>query len=192
MHDQAVMIREQTERIATIMRQMSSLTNRNSPIAELLDVNELVRATCGFIGYDKRFRNITIDLALDPGIPAVTAVADHLTQILMNLLINAADAMEGQADIKPSTIRISTQAAAGNVLLSVSDNGHGMSPELLAKAFEESFTTKPAGKGRGIGLFLCKTLIEGDGGGIVLESTPDVGSTARLSLPIEPPQTEPA
>jgi len=190
MHDQAVMILKHTERIATIMRQMSTLTDKSSPIPELLDLNELVRATCGFIAYDKRFRNIGIELDLNPDIPAVTGVADHLTQILMNLLINAADAMEGQEHIKLPTIRITSHQADGNVLLTVTDTGHGMNQELLAQAFTEYFSTKPVGKGRGIGLFLCKTLIEEAGGSITLDSTPGVGTTARLSLPVRPTNTE--
>lgn len=188
-HDHAELILQHTERIAAIMRQMSTLTERSSPEPELLDVNALIRATCGFIGYDNRFRRIKFELDLDPELPAITAMADHLTQILMNLLINAADAMESQAETRPSTIRITSRQADGQVLLTVSDNGQGMSPELLAQAFKESFTTKPVGKGRGIGLFLCKTLIEEAGGDIALESTPDAGTTARLVLPLQYPET---
>lgn len=187
-HDHAELILQHTERIAGIMRQMSTLTERSSPVPELLDLNALIRATCGFIAYDNRFRRIQFELDLDPDMPAITAMADHLTQILMNLLINAADAMEGQAETRPSSIRITSRQADGEVLLTVDDNGHGMSPDLLAQAFKESFTTKPVGKGRGIGLFLCKTLIEEAGGRIALESTPDVGTTARLVLPLQHPE----
>ncbi len=189
-HDHAELILQHTERIAAIMRQMSTLTERSSPLPELLDLNALIRATCSFISYDQRFRKIRFELDLDPGIPAITAVADHLTQVLMNLLINAADAMEGQAESKAAVIRICSREAERKVLLTLSDTGHGMSPELLMQAFTESFTTKPVGKGRGIGLFLCKTLIEEAGGSITLESTQGVGTTARLVLPVQHPQTE--
>ena len=100
----------------------------------------------------------------------------------MNLLINAADSMEGIKARKP-TISVSTRAADGEFMLSVTDNGVGMAPAVLSQAFEESFSTKPAEKGRGIGLFLCKTLIEQNGGRIQLESKPGVGTTAQFFLP---------
>jgi len=177
---------KQTERIASIVRQLADLSAPRSPDPELLHINELVRTTCSFIRYDKRFRHIDLVTDSDHDLPAVRAVADHLTQVLMNLLINAADAMEGVADRKP-TIRVSTRQADGEIILSVSDNGNGIDPGVLTHAFEQSFTTKPAGKGRGIGLYLCKTLIEEIGGRIELESTPDAGTTARVRLPCSVP-----
>jgi two-component system NtrC family sensor kinase len=179
----AELIIRHTERIGSIMRQVAALTAPRSPEPELLDLNSLVQATCSFISYDKRFHGIEFVLDLPPGLPAVNAVSDHLTQVLMNLLINAADAMEGVRGRKPA-ICVSTCAAGGEVMLSVKDNGCGIDPAVLSQAFEESFTTKPAEKGRGIGLFLCKTLIEGGGGRMKLESTPDVGTTARFFLPL--------
>jgi two-component system NtrC family sensor kinase len=184
LHDFAAQILKQTERIALIMRQMATLTTPHSPEPELLDLNALVQSTCGFIAYDKRFRGIEFELDLDQSIPAITAIADHITQILMNLLINAADAMDHLVEAGRSKIRISTRLAGGEIHVSVADTGHGMSAEVLARAFQESFTTKPAGKGRGIGLYLCKTLIEEGGGRIELASTQGVGTTAKLFLPL--------
>lgn len=183
-HDFAVEIRKQAERIALIMGQMSTLTTPASPEPELLDLNALIQTTCGFIRYDKRFRGIEFDLDLDRDLPAVTAIADHITQILMNLLINAADAMNQPADAARSRIRVATRLEGADIHLAIADTGHGMSPAVLAKAFQESFTTKPAGKGRGIGLFLCKMLIEQAGGSIGLVSAPGSGTVAHLYLPL--------
>jgi signal transduction histidine kinase len=185
-HDFGVQILAQTERISLIMRQLSGLTRAHSPDPELLDLNELVRSTCSFIAYDKRFRGVEFQQDLDTGLPAVTAVADHMTQVLMNLLINAADAMEHLPPDGHARIRISTQQAGDDVHLSVEDNGHGMTPEVMARAFDESFTTKPVGRGRGIGLFLCKTLIEQAHAQIHLASTPNVGTTVSILLPLTP------
>ena len=175
----------QTERIGSIMRRLSDLSAPRSPDPEPIDVNELVRLTCSFIRYDRRLRHISLVTELDHDLPAVRAVADHLTQILMNLLINAADAHEGRdhGNEKPTVI-VSTCVVSDEVILSVSDNGHGMDPAVMAHAFEESFTTKPVARGRGIGLHLCKTLIEEVGGRIELESTLRVGTTARVCLPL--------
>lgn len=177
----SALILEQTKRIATISRQIAELTAPHSPEAELLDLNALVRNTCSFITYDKRFRSMDLALELDPDIPAVYAIADHLTQVLMNLLINAADALENVSGRVP-TIRVTTQATAAEVVMTVKDNGKGMEAAVLARAFDESYTTKPPEKGRGLGLFLCKALIEGCGNGIELESIPGSGTTARIRL----------
>ena len=177
----AELILEQTRRIATISRQIAELTAPHSLEPELLDLNALVRNTCSFISYDKRFRSIDLVLDLDHDIPAIEAIADHLTQVLMNLLINAADALDNVSGRKP-TIRVATQAADHEVLVMVSDNGKGMDGEVLARAFEESYTTKPPDKGRGLGLFLCKSLLERCGNRIALASTPGVGTTARITL----------
>lgn len=178
----AEFILKQTERIALIVRQIADLSASRSADPELLNINELVQSTCSFIGYDKRFRNIRITPDLDYDLPAVRAVADHLTQVLMNLLINAADAMQ-EVTTRTPMIRVATHRADGAIVLAVSDNGQGMDPAVRAHVFEQSFTTKPAGKGRGIGLYLCKTLIEEIGGRIVLESSQGVGTTVRVSLP---------
>lgn len=179
--DAAELILTQARRIAIISRQIAELTAPHSPEEELLDLNALVRNTCSFIGYDNRFRRIDLVLELDSQIPAINAIADHLTQVLMNLLINAADALEDVSERKP-TICVTTQAATNEVVMTVNDNGKGMDGAVLGRAFEESYTTKPPEKGRGLGLFLCKSLIERSGHRIELESIPAVGTTARIRL----------
>lgn len=176
------LILEQTRRITAISRQIAELTAPHSPERELLDLNALVSNTCRFIRYDHRFRRIDLKIELDSQIPAVNAVADHLTQVLMNLLINAADALEDSSSRGDPTIRVATQHAQTEVVITVTDNGCGMDEAVLARAFDESFTTKSADKGRGLGLFLCKSMIEDGGGRIELESTPGVGTTARICL----------
>jgi signal transduction histidine kinase len=182
LRENARMTIRQTERIGGIMRQLADLSAPHSQEPELLNLNDLAQATCSFIRYDRRFRAVALDLDLDHGIPAVRAVSDHLTQVLMNLLINASDAMEGVVDRKPA-VHVSTRAIDGEVVLSVSDNGHGMEAAIMSRAFDQSFTTKPAGKGRGIGLYLCKGLIEEAGGRIELHSTPGAGTTVLIRIP---------
>jgi two-component system NtrC family sensor kinase len=175
---------EQTERIGSIVRHLADLSAPRRPDPELLDLNELVQTTCSFVRFDKRFRRAELVPDLDRSLPAVRGVSDHLTQVLMNLLINAADAVEGAGGSRP-TILVSTRQEGGGVTLAVQDNGHGMPPAVLAQAFQQSFTTKPAGMGRGIGLHLCKKLVEDLGGHIELESAPGAGTTARIRLPFD-------
>ncbi|MDH5534772.1 MAG: ATP-binding protein [Betaproteobacteria bacterium] len=182
------LILEQTGRIATITRQLAEMASARSEQPDLVDLNGLVERTSNFLGYDKRFRGIDIVLDLDRDVPAVHSVADHLTQILMNLMINAADALDG-ARGGARRIRVATRAEGGDAVLTVSDNGHGMDRALLARVFDESFTTKPLDKGRGLGLFLCKNLIEQNAGRIELESVLHAGTTARVVLPLREPAT---
>lgn len=183
--ERAKLVLSQTRRIAAITRQIGEFTTQQAPEAKLLDMNTLVRNTCRFVGYDKRFRKIDLVLELDDQIPAVRAVADHLTQVLMNLLINAADALERVSGRKP-TVHVATSASNGKVQLTVKDNGEGMDRTVLARTFEQSFTTKPPDKGRGLGLFLCKSLLESHGHRIELESAPGVGTMARIYLNLRP------
>ena len=143
-----------------------------------------MRNTCNFVAYDRRFRNVRLALDLDGQVPAAVACADHVTQVLMNLLINSADATEAAAERAPE-VRVATAARNGSIEIAVSDNGCGMDAGTRARAFEETFTTKPAGKGSGLGLFICKSLVESSGGSIVLESEHGSGTRVTFTIPLE-------
>lgn len=181
-HCRPDLILAQTQRISQITRQLAEMTAPQPPEPQLLDVNALVRGTCGFVRFDRRFRDVRLELDLDPQVPALTAVADHLTQVLMNLLINAADATAGAYGREPR-IDVQTRLNGRTIDLFVSDNGCGMEAQTLAHAFDEAFSTKPRGKGSGLGLHLSRSLIETMGGGIDLESESGRGTRAALHLP---------
>lgn len=176
------MILEQAQRIASITRQIAEFSTPQSQSPQLFDLNGCVRSTANFVRFDQRFRCIDLQVNLDSGIGALFAVADHITQVIINLLINAADALEcnepGQARVV-----VATRCFNGLIELSVQDNGPGMSPETLARACEEFFTTKPKGKGSGLGLFLCKTLVEQNSGVMSIESAHDHGTQVFMRFP---------
>jgi signal transduction histidine kinase len=176
------LILEQARRVALITRQIAEFTAPHPPDPQLLDLNGLVRSTCAFVGYDQRFRNLDLKTDLDLQLPAINGVGDHLVQVLMNLLINAADAVDGVSGRKP-TISVSTCGFPDRVVLAVSDNGHGIAVANQERVFDEYFTTKPAGKGSGLGLALCRNLLETCGGSIHLASEIDVGTTVTVELP---------
>lgn len=177
------MLYEQARRIMDITRQIFEFTVPQSASPELLDINNLIRNTARFVSFDRRFHLVEIIYNLDPQLPAVHVVADHLTQIVMNLLINATDALEGQTSPRPR-ITLSTLQSEDAAIITVADNGSGMSQETLARVFEEFFTTKPPGKGSGIGLAISKSLIESSGGSISIESAPGMGTIVTLRLPV--------
>lgn len=180
------LILEQTKRISQITRQIADFTRPQPLSPELLDLNQLIRSTIGFVSFDRRFRGIDLKSDLDGEMPAVRAVADHITQVLMNLLINAADAMEDNQGA--GEIRVLSRARGDDVVIEVIDNGKGMDAETLARAFDEYFTTKAAGKGSGLGLALSRELIRDGGGTLVLESKAGAGTCARITLPILSPE----
>lgn len=182
---QPALILEQTRRIADITRQMSEMTARSSSEPQLIDVNGLVRTTCNFVGFDWRFRRVQLALDLDGQLPAVTACADHVTQVLMNLLINAGDAIASAARGAPE-VRVATAARGERLEVTVSDNGCGMDEATVARAFDETFTTKGAGRGSGLGLFICKSLVESAGGSIRLASRPGAGTRVSFTIPFRP------
>ncbi|MGE5097101.1 MAG: sensor histidine kinase [Betaproteobacteria bacterium] len=178
------LILEHTRRIVGITSQLQQLTRPQSTEAEWTDLNSLASATCTFVSYDPRFRAVKMELALDAAVPAVWAVGDHVTQVLMNLLINAADALQASPARR---IDVRTALDGDFVRLSVTDTGAGMAPGVAARAFEEGFTTKA--EGSGIGLFMCRTLVERAGGRIALESQPGIGTTITIWLPTRSPES---
>ena len=174
-------LQTQIQRLSAITREISGFAAPQPIERQLLDLNGLVRTTAGLMGYDKRMNRVNLRLDLDSQLPAIYGVADQLTQVIMNLLINAADALSFKV-VGEREIILHTGFSADNVSLSVTDNGGGMDQETLNRAFEAFFTTKS--KGNGLGLSLCYSIINGHGGTIEIDSTPDQGTTVRLSLPL--------
>jgi two-component system NtrC family sensor kinase len=177
------LILEQARRVMTITRQIGEFSLQRPLEPEFVDLNALVKSTCNFISFDQRFRRVTLKQELAGNLPALFVVSDHIVQVLMNLLINAADALENREDATP-TIEVATRHAGATVVLSVIDNGPGIASENLARVFDPHFTTKPPGRGSGLGLSLCRNLVEHDGGTISVDSVFGQGASARITLPV--------
>ncbi len=173
-----------TERLAKITREISEFSSPQPRTRQLLDLNGIVRNASRLMKYDKRFRMVNLQLNLDDDLPAVPGIGDQLLQVVMNLLINSADASLGKEGRTP-TITCSTYKEDDVVILSVADNGNGMDKKTMEHAFEAFYTTKPAGKGTGLGLSLCHAIAEGHGGTIDIKSELGKGSTVRVILPLE-------
>jgi signal transduction histidine kinase len=177
------MILDQAKRVIQITRQISEFSVPQSQDPEFIDLNGLLRSTVNFVKFDRRFRLIDVSVELDSSLPAVYAIADHLVQVAMNLLINAADALHGRTSPLPR-IQVITSRQNDQVVIQVVDNGAGISPEILPMVFVERFTTKPPGHGSGLGLSLCRSLIERAGGSIEIESSADSGTEVQVRLPV--------
>jgi len=180
-------ILHETARLVAIARQMSELADAPASSAQLLSLNEIVTRSTGLLRYEPRLDGVKVVSTLDAQLPAINAVANELVQLVINLVVNAADAT---AALAPHTARIelATRAAAGGIELTVTDNGSGMAEDVRRRAFEPLFTTKPPGIGTGLGLPLCRSVVQAHGGSISLESEPGRGTCARVWLPLPTPE----
>lgn len=176
------MILEQAARLASITREISEFASPRHAEPQLLDLNAQLRSTTSLVRYDKRLQRVDLRLDLDPALPAIHGVPDQVTQVIMNLLLNAMDALEEVSDRQP-VITVATRVEGDSVRMCVEDNGPGMAPEVVERAFEAFYTTKPAGKGTGLGLSLCYSIMQNHGGGIDIESTPGRGTRVQVTFP---------
>ncbi|OGB23097.1 MAG: hypothetical protein A3I66_08785 [Burkholderiales bacterium RIFCSPLOWO2_02_FULL_57_36] len=176
------LIHIQTQRIASITREISEFASHQTVEPQLLDLNGLLRSASALMRYDKRSRRIALNFNLDSQLPAFYGVADQATQVIMNLLVNAMDALEEVFD-RPPSITIATRAQNGQVRLSIEDNGCGMDSATLARVFEAFFTTKAVGHGTGLGLSLCYSIMQKNGGSISIDSTLGRGTCVQALFP---------
>jgi len=179
--DKLGMLQTHIHRLSAITREISEFSAPQPVERMLLDLNGLVRTTAGLMSYDKRMQGVNLILHLDSQLPAIYGVADQLTQVIMNLLINAADALVSTVD-RAQEIVIQSEVIDGDVYLLVTDSGCGMDRDTLNRAFEAFFTTKS--RGTGLGLSLCYSIITGHGGTIEIDSTPDQGTRVQATLPL--------
>lgn len=177
------MIVAQTERLAAITREIAEFASPRPAEPQFLDLNAQLRSTSRLIRYDKRLQHISLRLVLDSQLPAIYGVGDQLTQLVMNLLINAMDALDAVTGRTP-TITLTTRVDGERACLLVEDNGEGIAPDVLGRVFEAFFTTKPAGKGTGLGLSLCYAIVKRHGGSIDIDSTLDVGTRVQVTFPL--------
>jgi signal transduction histidine kinase len=143
-------------------------------------VRTVARATAALVEHKAREQAITIDLELAEELPTTLADPELLKTCLLNLVLNAFEAMPDGG-----RLRLAARLEAGQLLLLVSDTGVGLTADAVAHALEPYFSTKEAGVG--LGLALVRRIVEGHGGTIALDSTPGRGTTVRLRLPIRAP-----
>lgn len=179
--DKLKVLQTQIQRLSAITREISGFSAPQPVGRQLLDLNGLVRTTAGLMAYDKRMHDVDLQLKLDSQLPAIYGIADQLTQVIMNLLINAADAMATRNEAGRQII-IQSEVANNLACLTVADNGCGMDQATLDRAFEAFYTTKS--KGTGLGLSLCYSIINGHRGTIEIHSELGAGTRVRICLPV--------
>jgi len=173
-------IDEQIERINRIIENLLSFSRTSKGKVEFVDVNTVIEKTLTLLYTHQSFKNIRVSKELADGLPAVRVDRYALEEILMNITMNAADAMSGGG-----TLTVRTGVEEGGMGIVISDTGSGIAPEDIDKIFDPFFTTKPEGYGTGLGLSICLGIVEKMGGAIRVESEPGKGATFFVTLPVE-------
>jgi PAS domain S-box-containing protein len=172
------------QRIARIVGAMKDFAHRSGGQREPVDLTRLIRSTVEMSRHEWKLL-AEVELDLDPGASGVPGMRDELGQVLLNLLVNAAHAIQ-DADRPTGTgrIGISTSRSGTWIEVRVQDNGCGIPPDVQRRIFEPFFTTKAVGRGSGQGLAIAyDTVVNGHGGQIAVDSTPGGGSTFLLRIP---------
>ena len=175
-------ISAQGERAGNIVHNLRQFVRKGGSTRTQVDVNAVIREVLDLLSHDIRQRAVTIDLALDRNLPVVPADRVQVSQVALNLVRNALDALPAEKDARRE-IRISTARTGGKLIeVAVTDTGTGLPPDGPQRVFETFFTTKP--DGMGIGLSICRSLVEAHGGRLTAESNEREGATFRFTLPM--------
>lgn len=185
--EQTRQIREEAERCARIVRNFLALARLQPPTREAVHLNTVARESVELLAYPLRVDTVTVRLNLGDNLPPLWADPHQLHQVIVNLVTNAHYALRATAGPRALTLTTGWDPRTARAYLEVADTGPGISPEVKARLFEPFFTTKPVGQGTGLGLSLCRGIIEEHGGAIHVESQPGRGATFRVELPITSP-----
>jgi len=191
-HRQAITIEQQSRRAAELTQQLLAFARGGQYTLEPVDVNEAIADTVSLIGKSVD-PGIVFEARLDPDLPLIEADAGQVQQVLVNVAVNAAEAMsEGGritfetrvAHLDQTSERSRPDLETGDyVEIVVGDTGSGMSPEVVDRVFEPFFTTKSEGKGTGLGLSVVYGIVRNHRGNLTITSTPGLGTTVRIYLP---------
>src|SRR5436305_7437011 len=169
----------ESERAARIVRNLLTFARKRQTTRAMVDVNSVIRETLALRAYEQRVSNITVHQALALGLPLVFADAYQLQQVLLNLIINAEQAMLSANGRGTLVVRTWHDAEQESVVLEINDDGPGIPDDLQPKIFDPFFTTKEVGKGTGLGLTVAYAIVQEHGGRIRPESRPGAGEAGQ-------------
>jgi signal transduction histidine kinase len=179
-HELFTLVEKQGWRAGEVLQSLLEFTRREPSSPEPVEPAALAGETMRLLLHPLRMRGVTFRSQLPEGLPKVLAHAGDLQQVLVNLVMNAADATDGR---ESRIVTLGAAADQGRVLLSVRDTGVGVPPELREKIFQPFFTTKKGRDGTGLGLSVSQRIVKDLGGEILLESVVGEGATFTVVLP---------
>jgi signal transduction histidine kinase len=180
-------IGEAADRCVRIVRNFLALARQRPPERSATSLKQVVTAATELLAYELRTDNVALEIDLASDLPVLWADPHQLHQVLVNLIGNAHHAMRRQAAPRKIRLEGRLDRERGRVRLAVQDTGPGIPPAVQARIFEAFFTTKPAGEGTGLGLSLCRSILEEHGGAITVESVEGAGTAFIIELPVSAP-----
>ncbi|RLB94280.1 MAG: PAS domain-containing sensor histidine kinase [Deltaproteobacteria bacterium] len=174
-------ILEDTNRCKEIVKSLLVYSRSSGAKKNIVQLNDIVKQSLDLIRDQQKFRNITIKKDLSNEMMLIHADSSKLNQVVINLVINAVDAMDGAGTITLTTYK---KKSIGKVFLEVKDTGQGISHENLSKIFDPFFTTKEVGKSTGLGLSIVHGLVEEHGAKISVKKTNSQGTTFVIEFPM--------
>jgi len=182
-------ISQEAERAGRIVKNLLLFSRETKAERRAVHLNDVIERTLSLRAYELKLQNIEVNLSLDPGLPQALADAAQLQQAVLNLIVNAEQAISmGRADeTVAGHILIRTRRLAGDrIQLEVSDDGPGIPPEIVSRIFDPFFTTKPPGIGTGLGLSIVYGIVQEHGGEVTADNLKGRGATLSLELPAIP------
>ncbi|MDQ1336295.1 MAG: Histidine kinase [Thermodesulfobacteriota bacterium] len=176
-------IQEQTRRCRSITHQLLSFVRDSGPSRASVDIHKLLEETVSFLNPDLKYKEILVSINLMEGPLVMDSDKQMLEQVLVNLLSNAVYAVEEKGG-KGGRIDIATARVESMIEIRISDNGAGISEENQKRMFDLFFTTKPPGKGTGLGLPICQNIIRKLGGDLSFKTEAGEGTTFFVRLPV--------
>jgi len=186
------LIIKETKRSAVIIRRLLDFAREKAPEKKFTDLNRLIEDTVRIVEKPAHLRDIQIELDLEGGLPPVWVDANMIEQVIMNMVVNAQQAIEGEGSITVRTRRVLRPKRPGPGVkpvqmaeISIIDTGCGIPEADMKKIFDPFFSSKEVGKGTGLGLSVSHGIVEAHGGLIEVESRVGKGTTFRVYLPLE-------
>jgi two-component system NtrC family sensor kinase len=179
-HENLKKIIRETQRCKDIVTGLLDFARPKEPQRQPTDMHELLDRCLAFTEQQALFQNIKVEKDYGPGLPRIVADAGQLQQVFMNIILNAAEAMDGTGIL---TLRTSYDGSRDEVAVAIADTGHGINEEDKGRLFEPFFTTKDVGKGTGLGLAISYGIIQRHHGTIEVQSEVGQGATFTIRLP---------
>jgi signal transduction histidine kinase len=175
-------VEQEVERMGQLVANLLQFTRRGQQQVSTMDLREEIERTLELIHYHLRNRQITVVRQFAPDVPLVQADRQQLRQLFLNLFTNASDAMPQGGTL---TLQVKTEPPGQRIEIAISDTGTGIATEDLARVMEPFFTTKPEGRGTGLGLPICRRILQEHQGDLSIVSTVHQGTTVFIRLPTQ-------